>query len=122
LDHAGAVGVEADAAGVLDGDVEGAEDEGGALEINGIAGEGVDDFHESGLDGFFVLDEGDGMKAGLGRSFDAAHHALMEVAELLSAESGRAATDSGDLDMSASCDVGVNWHIGPNENFLIPFG
>ena len=37
----------------------------------------------------------------------------MEVAELLSAESGGAATDSGDLDMSTDSDVGTDWHIGP---------
>ncbi|MGC1646558.1 MAG: hypothetical protein WA741_12070 [Candidatus Sulfotelmatobacter sp.] len=36
-----------------------------------------------------------------GEITDGAEHALVEVPELLSAESGGAATDSGDLDMSA---------------------
>jgi hypothetical protein len=34
----------------------------------------------------------------------------MEVAELLSAKSGRAAAMAGDFDMSADFDVGLNWH------------
>jgi hypothetical protein len=47
----------------------------------------------------------DGVKAGVGRSFDATQHALMEVAELLSAHSGRAALDSGDFDVLAVANV-----------------
>ena len=112
-DHFVSVDIEADAAGIADGDVEGAEQELGAAEVDGIASEGVDDFHERGLDGLLALDEGDGMKAGIGRRGDTAHHALVEVAELLSAKSGRAATDSGDLDVGADSDAGLNWHIGP---------
>jgi hypothetical protein len=50
---------------------------------------------------------GGGHRAGL----NAAHHALMKVAELLSAESVGAATDSGDLNVSAELDVGVTRHI-----------
>ena len=53
-----------------------------------------------------LFDEGDGMKAGVGRGFDTAHHALVEVAELLSAKSGRAATDSGDLDVGTDLTFG----------------
>ena len=46
-----------------------------------------------------------------GGTVDGAEHALVEVAELLSAESGRAATDSGDFDVGAIPDV---WHgVGP---------
>jgi len=44
------------------------------------------------------------------RALDGAKHALMEVAELFFAESGGAATDSGDLDMSTVFRI---WHIGP---------
>jgi hypothetical protein len=59
------------------------------------------------------------VKTRLRRSFDAADHALVEVAELLSAKSGGAATGSGDLDMSATANVGMNWHIDPVDDFLI---
>ena len=83
LDHAVAVEVEADAADIFDGDVKGAEDEFGAVKIDGVAGEGVNDLHERGLKGFFVFDESDGMEARLRRGPDATDHALMEIAELL---------------------------------------
>ena len=43
---------------------------------------------------------------------DGAKHALVEVAELLSAESGGAATDPGDLDMSTVFDLAY-WSVGP---------
>jgi hypothetical protein len=118
LDHVVGVGVEADAAHVFDGNVKGAEDEFGAAEIDAVARERVDDFHERGLERLFVFDEGDRMEAGLRGCADAADHALMEVAELLSAKSGRAATDSGDLDVRARFNVGMDWHI-PTCSFLI---
>jgi hypothetical protein len=44
-------------------------------------------------------------------------HALVVVAELLSAKRGRAATDAGDLDMSAA--VSVLREIDPVKNFLV---
>ncbi len=116
--------VEADATDIFHGDVKGAEHELGAFEIDGVAGKGVDDFHEAGLDGLVIFDQGDGVKAGVGRSGNAAHHALMEVAELFAAKSGRAAADSGDFDVGADFDAGLNWHIGPFaighiDNFLV---
>jgi|HubBroStandDraft_1064217.scaffolds.fasta_scaffold18527_2 hypothetical protein len=96
------VGVaELDAAGVTDGGVEGAENEFGAFDFDGAPEEGVDDLHERGLDGFFVLEDGGVVNARLRRAFYGAEHALVEVAELLSAEWRRAAADSGDLDVSA---------------------
>ena len=58
------------------------------------------------------------MDAG-GGIFDGAEHTLVEVAELLSVERGRAATDAGDLDMSAGFEVGHE--LGPfgiGNNFL----
>jgi hypothetical protein len=113
LDHAGGVEVEADAAGIFDGDVESFEDEVGTAEIDGVAGDGVDDFHERGLDGLLVFDERDGMEASFRRSLDAAQHALMEVAELLSAQSGRAAADPSDLDVRTELYV---WHVRPRES------
>jgi len=122
------VEAEVNAAGVFYGDVKGAEDEFGAFEVDGVAGEGIDDFHERGLDGFLIFDEGDGMDAGVVGDLNAAHHALMEVAELLSAESGRAATDSGDFDVSTDADAGTNWHsvilvliLIDRSQFFIPF-
>ena len=47
----------------------------------------------------------DGVKAGVGRSFDAAQHALMEVAELLPAHGRGAALNSGDFDVLAVADI-----------------
>ena len=58
--------------------------------------------------GLLVFQQGRVMDARV-RDFDAAEHGLVEVAELLSAESGGAATDSGDLDVGAI----VDWHISP---------
>jgi len=110
VDHFVAVGAEMDSRGISGGDVKSAQDELGALEVDGVADEGVDDFHEGGLDAFFVLDEGDGVKAGFGRGADTADHALMEVAEDFAAESGGAAGGSVDLDVSADADVLVERH------------
>jgi hypothetical protein len=45
------------------------------------------------------------VKARLRWSTDAANHALVEVAELLSAHGGRGATNSGDLDVGAAANV-----------------
>jgi len=80
----------------------------GAFEVDGVADEGVDDFHEGGLDAFFVLDQGYGVEARLWWGADASDHALVEVAEDFSAEGGGAAGDSVDLDVGA--DGGVLVH------------
>ena len=103
-DHFVLVEVEADAADVADGRVEGAEDEFSALEFEGATEQSVDDFHEGGLDGFGIFEKGGAEDAGAGEA-DGAEHALVEVAELLSAKGGRAAADAGDLDMSAGFGV-----------------
>jgi hypothetical protein len=107
-DHFFLVEVEADVADVADGGVESAEDEFSALEFEGAAEQSVDDLHEGGLDGFGVLEKGGAEDAGAGEA-DRAKHALVEVAELLSAESGGVAADAGDFDMSAGfgCHLGV---------------
>jgi hypothetical protein len=118
FDHSAGDVVEAGAAGVADGDVEGAEDEFGAFDVDGVAGEGVDDFHEGDLDGLLALDLGDGMETGVGRSADATDHALVEVAELLSAKSGRAATDSGDFDVRTTSYIGMNGHRDTFRNLI----
>ena len=88
-DHVG-VAAEPDAADVADGGVEGAEDEFGALDFDGAAEQGVDDLDEGGLDGFLVFEEGGVMDADSGPLTVRCRTALVEVAELLSAESGLA--------------------------------
>jgi hypothetical protein len=115
-DHALGVDVVVDAAGILDRDVEGAEDQLGVLHVNGVPHKRVDDFHQRRLDGGFIFDLGNGVKTRLRWAANAAVDALVEVAELLSAESGGAAADSGDLNMSAIFEV---WHIGPVDDFLV---
>jgi hypothetical protein len=109
FNHIPGVDAELNPAGVADGGVEGAEDEFSAAEFDGAANQSVDDFHDGGLDGFLVLKQSDGVEARVG-AFDGAKHALVEIAELLSTESGRAATDSGDFDVGAGFHV---WHRGP---------
>lgn len=52
------------------------------------------------------------MDALLGRRGDAADHALMEITEPLVAKGGRAAFDSGDFDVGAGSNAGVDWHSG----------
>ena len=121
LDHGAVDYGEVGAAGIFYGDVEGAEEEFGAAQVDGVAGQRVDNFHDGGLDGLLALDERDGMKARVGRRADAADHALVEIAELLSAESGGAATDSGDLDVSTGFVAGLNGHIS-TFIFWISFG
>ena len=90
---------EAGAARVADGGVEGAENKLAALHVDGAAKEAVDDLHDRDLDGFLVFEQGDVADARI------AEHAVVEVAISLSAKSGRAAADSGDLDVSASANV-----------------
>jgi hypothetical protein len=103
--------IEMDVGRIFHGDVEGAEDELGAVEVDGVADKGVDDLHERGLDAFLTLDKSDGVKARLGRGAHAAEHALMEVAKGFAAEGGRAARDSVDLDVGAEAEVaGVEQH------------
>jgi hypothetical protein len=99
-DHFVLVEVEADSSNVAHSGVEGTEDEFAALEFESAAQQSIDDFHEGGLDGLGVFEKGGAEDAGTGEA-DGAEHALVEVAELLSAECGRAAADAGDLDMSA---------------------
>ncbi len=84
------------------GDVQGAQDETGTLGVEGVADESIEDFHERGLDGVLVFDDGDGMQARKRRAAHAAMGLLVKVAELLSAQRSCAATDAGDLDMSTS--------------------
>ncbi|MBZ5682778.1 MAG: hypothetical protein LAO24_22010 [Acidobacteriia bacterium] len=68
------------------------------------------DFHEGGLHGLVAFEQGYGMEARVGRGGDAAKHALVEVAEMLSAKGGGSAWDSVDLDMSADSKAGMARH------------
>ena len=112
-DHLSVVDAELGAAGISYGDVKGFDDEFGATQVDVVAGQGVDDFHERGLDGLFIFDEGDGVETGVGWSFDAAQHALVEVAELLSTHGGASALDAGDFDVLAGGDVfEIGWSRG----------
>jgi hypothetical protein len=119
FDHLVVVDAELQVADVADGDMQRAEDQRRTLQIDRVAHEGVDDFHQSDLERFLVLDESDGMQAGLRWSADATDHALVEVAELLSAHGGGAATDSGDLDVGATANVRMNWHGYTSVEILI---
>jgi hypothetical protein len=110
LGHFGPAKVEMDVGRISYGDVESAQDELGAAEVDAVADEGVDEFHERGLNAFLAFNEGDGVNARLGRGADAADHALMEVTENFAAEGGGAARDSVDLDVSADADVLIGWH------------
>jgi hypothetical protein len=110
FDHAAGVDSDFDAGGISYGYVQGADDQLGALQLEGATHKAVDDFHECDLDGFFVLYHGDGVDARAGRYGDAADQALVEVAELLSAESWGAATDSADFDVGAGADIWMNRH------------
>ncbi len=109
------------AAGILYRYVERAEDQFGAFEVDGVAHQGVDDFHQAGLDALFVLEDRDRVETTLGWFADAAMGVLVEVAETLSVESRGAAADSGDLDMSASfCGChSVDKCVDLLENFLV---
>jgi hypothetical protein len=118
FDHVAGMEAEVDAADVADSGVEGAEDEFGALEFDVAAEQGVDELDEGGLDGFLVLEEGGVVDAGGGRTWNGAEHALVEVAELLAAKSGRAAADAADLDMSTGFGI-WHWGTGPLNNFFV---
>lgn len=82
-DHLGCVHAEACLVGVFCGDEESAHDEAGAVDLDVVADEGVDDFHERGLDGLRIFKNGDGVEARLGRGANAADEALVEITKKL---------------------------------------
>ena len=114
---------EGGASDIANGGVESAEHEFGARKIDGAADQRVDDFHDGGLNGFAVFKKSDMVEARV-RAFDGAEHALVEVAELLSAKSWGATTDSGDLDVRANFDFVLSCHVGPIDitYFFVVFG
>ena len=106
-DHVVLAEVEVEVAGVSYRDVEGFEDEVGALVVHGAFEDGVDGVHEGGLDGFGAFDEGDGMDLGVDAGLDALNHAGVEVAEIFLFKRGRTAAVAGDVDVGAATDVGM---------------
>lgn len=104
-DHFGGGQAEADLVSIFRGDEESAQDEAGAADIDVVADEGVDDFHERGLDGMRVFEHGDGMETRLGRGADAADEALVKITKNFLAQGGGAATDSVDLDVGAGAGI-----------------
>ena len=104
-DHVVAADVEVDVAGISHGDVQGFEDDIGALVVDGAFEDGIDHVHDGGLNGFGVFDQGHGVDLRIDASLHALDHAGVEVAKVLLLERGGTAAMSGDLDVGAATDV-----------------
>jgi hypothetical protein len=104
-DHVVGADAEVDVAGISYRDVEGFEDEGGALVVDGAFEHAVDHVHDGGLDGFGVFDQGDRMDLRVDASLHTLDHASVEVAEVFLLEGGGTAAVSGDLDVGAATNV-----------------
>jgi hypothetical protein len=94
-----------------EGDLEAVEDHAGALEVDGVVGDGVHDLGDGGADGFAVLgfgeiEEPDAGAAGAGVG-DGAAGGVVVVAELLGAEAGAAAAAAGGEDVAAAAAGGL---------------
>jgi hypothetical protein len=66
-DYVGGIGDDLEAFGVCRGELQAIEEDGGPFGLDRVAGEGVDDFGEGGLDGLAVFECGeldDGARAG----------------------------------------------------------
>jgi len=111
-DHVMMKGLEVGVRRILHCDVKSAQNQAGAIHVDVIADEGVDDLHERGLDGLSVFQECYRMEARFGRRAHAANHALVEVAENFLAKSGRAAAGSVDLDVGADASAWMDCHVG----------
>ena len=105
LDHIVLGDVEVDVAGISYGDVQGFEDDVGALVIDGAFEDGVDHVHDRGLDGFGVFDQGDGVDLRVDAGCYSLDHAGVKVAEVFLLERGGTAAVSGDLDVGAATNV-----------------
>ena len=104
-DHVVGAEAEINVAGISGGDVQGFEDEVGALVVDGAFEDGVDHMHERGLDGFGAFDQGDGVDFGVDAGLHALDHAGVEVAEVFLFERGGTAAVSGDLNVGAATNV-----------------
>jgi len=116
-DHVVLADVEVDVAGISCGDVEGFEDEVGTFRVNSAFEDGVDGVHEGALDGFGVFDQGDGVDFGVDAGLHALDHAGVEVAKVLLFERGGTAAVSGDFDVGAAANVGMDGHGCIPRNF-----
>ena len=110
LDHIVLGDVEVDVAGISYGDVEGFEEDVGALVVDSAFEDGVDGVHDRGLDGFGVFDQGDGVNLGVDASLDSFDHAGVKVAEVFLLERGGTAAVSGDFYVGALTNVWMNGH------------
>jgi hypothetical protein len=90
-------GLEGDALEVGGGDLEGVEEESGALVIDGVADYGVGDLHKGALDAVGVLEGRKAVEAGRG-----AVHVVVGVAVGAVEQGGRAAADAVGLDVLAA--------------------
>jgi hypothetical protein len=102
LDEIAEMVLEAGAAGVEEGEVEGAQDEGGAAVIVRTLGDAIEDLHEGVLEVFGTFEHGGGIEAGVDAAGDAFDEVGVEVAEELAAEGGRAAGAAINFDVGAA--------------------
>ncbi len=86
---------------VVRGGLESVEEETGALVVEGVVGNGADDLHEGALDGVGVLEDGEVAQAGAG-GVEATTDSVVEVAEDLAAQGGRAALNAVGLEVLAT--------------------
>ncbi len=120
-DELGGLGDDGEAAGVAGGELEAVEEDGGALGVDGVHGEGADDLGEGELDGFAVLEGGeidDGavvdkrgaagdLVAVLGVSLV---EPAVEVAEVVVGDGDTAALEAVGLDVAAEIGLhGGSW-------------
>ena len=92
-------------AGILVGEGQGAEEEGGARIVEGAGVEGVEEVGEDGLDGFGVIERDRGWGGAAGTDGMAAELAVVEETVELPLQSGGAAALSVGLDVVALRDV-----------------
>ena len=110
VDHVVLTDAEVNVAGISYGDVEGFEDEGGTLVVDGAFEHGVDHVHERSLNGFGALDQGNGLDLRIHAGLHTFDHAGVEVAEVFLLERGGTAAVSGDLDVGAATNVRMQRH------------
>jgi hypothetical protein len=86
-------------------DVEGFQNDVGALVVDGAFEDGIDHMHDGGLDGFGVFNQGYGVDCGVDTSLYALDHAGVEIAKVFLLERGGTAAVVRDLDVGAATKV-----------------